>query len=199
MTAGCRRPPTFGRLFRGEAPVAQGIEHRSPKAGVGSSNLPRRTPRHVGPRDTGPMSSQRVYRLLVRGDDAQTESLAEEARPHVAPTACGRSLEQALQSVGDQIVNAKTVLPWLLARSARRVCSWASWCPIRESGSMLPQAAWAPRVRRRRVRKWVWVAGGAGQAAASAMLAAGGGDRLRLGRWSGRGWWRWPGLRWRAP
>src|SRR5699024_2313985 len=28
---------------RSRAPVAQGIEHRSPKAGVGSSNLPRRT------------------------------------------------------------------------------------------------------------------------------------------------------------
>lgn len=28
---------------RPRAPVAQGIEHRSPKAGVGSSNLPRRT------------------------------------------------------------------------------------------------------------------------------------------------------------
>lgn len=30
-------------LAQSSAPVAQGIEHRSPKAGVGSSNLPRRT------------------------------------------------------------------------------------------------------------------------------------------------------------
>lgn len=117
------------------------------------------------------MSSQRVYRLLVRGDDEQSNSLAEEARPHIAANGLRQIAEQALQSAGDQIVNAKTVLPWLLSALGAPAIFVALLVPIRESGSMLPQAAWAPRVRRRRVRKWVWVAGGAGQAIASAMLA----------------------------
>jgi len=117
------------------------------------------------------MSSQRIYRLLVHGDDAQWESLAEEARPHIAANGLRQIAEQVLQSVGDQVVNAKTVLPWLLSALGAPGVFVAFLVPIRESGSMLPQAAWAPRVRRRRVRKWVWVAGAAGQAVASAMLA----------------------------
>ncbi len=117
------------------------------------------------------MSSQRIYRLLVRGDDAQTESLAEDARPHIAANGLRQIAEQALQSVGDQVVNAKTVLPWLLNALGAPGVFVAFLVPIRESGSMLPQAAWAPWVRRRQVRKWVWVAGAAGQAVASAMLA----------------------------
>lgn len=117
------------------------------------------------------MSSQRIYRMLVRGDDEQSDSIVEEARPHIAANGLRQIAEQALQSVGDQIVNAKTVLPWLLSALGAPAIFVAFLVPIRESGSMLPQAAWAPRVRRRRVRKWVWVAGGAGQAAASAVLA----------------------------
>lgn len=117
------------------------------------------------------MSSQRLYRFLVRGDEAQYGSLDEEARPHIATNGLRQIAEQALQSVGDQVVNAKTVLPWLLSALGAPGVFVAFLVPIRESGSMLPQAAWAPRVRRRRLRKWVWVAGGAGQAAASAMLA----------------------------
>ncbi len=78
---------------------------------------------------------------------------------------------QALQNAGDQIVKASTVLPWLL--SALGSPSWiiALLVPVRESGSMLPQAAMTPWVRRQRQRKWVWVAGAAGQAIATATMA----------------------------
>ena len=38
-----RPTPRIGYPDQAHAPVAQGIEHRSPKAGVGSSNLPGRT------------------------------------------------------------------------------------------------------------------------------------------------------------
>src|SRR5699024_7820421 len=66
----------------------------------------------------------------------------------------------ALQSAGDEAINAKTVLPWLL--SALGAPGWmiGLLVPIRESGSMLPQAAITPWVRARRRRKHVWVAGG---------------------------------------
>ncbi len=45
LTTASARPRAAddARAHRARAPVAQGIEHRSPKAGVGSSNLPRRT------------------------------------------------------------------------------------------------------------------------------------------------------------
>ncbi len=117
------------------------------------------------------MAPDRLYRLLIRGGEAGVESLGERARPHVAANALRQMTAQTLQSVGDQVVNAKTVLPWLLSALGAPGALVAFLVPIRESGSMLPQAAWAPWVQRRRVRKWVWVAGAAGQAAATAALA----------------------------
>ncbi|MFW7414090.1 MFS transporter [Demequina sp. SO4-18] len=104
-------------------------------------------------------------------DDADAESLSPEARPHIAANGVRQMAAQALQSVGDQVVNAKTVLPWLVSALGAPSAFVAFLVPIRESGSMLPQAAWAPRVRSRRVRKWVWVAGATGQAIATAGLA----------------------------
>ncbi|HZJ39668.1 MAG TPA: MFS transporter, partial [Demequina sp.] len=117
------------------------------------------------------MAPRGIYHLLVRGGDAGVEGLSEEARPHAAANGLRQMAAQALQSIGDQVVNAKTVLPWLLSALGAPGAFVAFLVPIRESGSMLPQAAWAPRVRRRRVRKWVWVAGAVGQAAATAGLA----------------------------
>ncbi len=117
------------------------------------------------------MVKDRLYHLLVRGDDRGVEGLSEEARPHLAANGLRQIAAEALQSIGDQVVNAKTVLPWLLSALGAPVAFVAFLVPIRESGSMLPQAAWAPLVRRRRVRKWVWVAGAAGQAIATVGLA----------------------------
>ena len=78
---------------------------------------------------------------------------------------------QALQNAGDQVVKASTVLTWLLAALGSPAWAIGLLVPIRESGSMLPQAALTPWVRRRRQRKWVWVAGSAGQAVAVAAMA----------------------------
>lgn len=117
------------------------------------------------------MASQWIYERLIRGDESDLSSLAEEARPNVPHNALRQMGALALQSIGDQVVNAKTVLPWLLIALGAPGALIAFLVPIRESGSMLPQAAWAPWVRARRERKQVWVAGAAGQAFAAAGLA----------------------------
>lgn len=117
------------------------------------------------------MASKRIFRKLVSEDEADLASIGQEARPHIARNALRHIGAQTLQSIGDQVVNAKTVLPWLVSALGAPSAFVAFLVPIRESGSMLPQAAWAPRVRRRTVRKWVWVAGAAGQAVATAGLA----------------------------
>lgn len=119
----------------------------------------------------GPVASKRIFRKLVSDDEADLASIRQEARPHIARNALRHIGAQTLQSIGDQAVNAKTVLPWLVSALGAPSAFVAFLVPIRESGSMLPQAAWAPRVRRRTVRKWVWVAGAAGQAVATAGLA----------------------------
>lgn len=75
-----------------------------------------------------------------------------------------------LQGMGDQIVAAKTVLPWLLQAAGTPGFFIALLVPIRESGSMLPQAAFTPWVTTQRSRKRIWVIGSLGQAFAAALI-----------------------------
>lgn len=77
-----------------------------------------------------------------------------------------------LQGMGDQIVAAKTVLPWLLQAAGTPGFFIALLVPIRESGSMLPQAAFTPWVTTQRSRKRIWVIGSLGQALAAALIGA---------------------------
>ena len=75
-----------------------------------------------------------------------------------------------LQGVDDQIVAAKTVLPWLLQAAGAPGFFIALLVPIREAGSMLPQAAFTPWVTTQRSRKRIWVIGSLGQAVAAALI-----------------------------
>ncbi|WP_197085827.1 MFS transporter [Corynebacterium comes] len=72
--------------------------------------------------------------------------------------------------MGDQIVAAKTVLPWLLQAAGTPGFFIALLVPIRESGSMLPQAAFTPWVTTQRSRKRIWAIGSVGQALAAALI-----------------------------
>ncbi|MBW3621034.1 MAG: MFS transporter [Actinobacteria bacterium] len=76
-----------------------------------------------------------------------------------------------LTKTGDRVVDAKTVLAWLFATLGVPAFLTGLLVPIRESGSLLPQAALVPLVRRRPRRKVVWIAGAAGQAVAVLVMA----------------------------
>ena len=77
----------------------------------------------------------------------------------------------ALQSSGDQMVNASTVLPWLFATLGVPPALTGLLVPIRESGSMLPQVLLTPWVLKVRYRKWVFITGALIQAAAVGSMA----------------------------
>jgi hypothetical protein len=117
------------------------------------------------------VSAASLYDRLVRTPDGATDVMARETASDVPRNGLRQIVAQALQSTGDQVVNAKTVLPWLFAALGVPAALVGLLVPIRESGSMLPQAAMVPWVRRHRVRKWLWVAGSAGQALATAAMA----------------------------
>jgi hypothetical protein len=93
-------------------------------------------------------------------------------RANVASNGLRQVFTNALQSSGDQAVNASTVLPWLFAALGVPTALTGLLVPIRESGSMLPQAALTPVVVRVRLRKWILVVGALIQAAAVAVMAA---------------------------
>ncbi|MBD9700477.1 hypothetical protein IGS67_13460 [Flavimobilis sp. GY10621] len=60
------------------------------------------------------MATQKLYDLPVRHQDSDAEDLSPGARPHIAANGLRQMAAQALQSAGDEVVNAKTVLPWLM-------------------------------------------------------------------------------------
>lgn len=114
------------------------------------------------------MSGPAIYRGLVRADRSG-QSAQEQAA--TARNGLRQVFANALQSIGDQVVNAKTVLPWLLVSLGAPAVLIGLLVPVRESGSMLPQAALAPRIMRIRRRRLVWVAGAAGQAVGAGAMA----------------------------
>lgn len=110
------------------------------------------------------MSATDLYQRLVRADRGDQPG-PEQAR--TARNGLRHVASDALQQVGDQVVNAKTVLPWILAALGAPAIFTALLVPVRESGSMLPQAAMRPVLERVARRKKFWLWGAAGQALAT--------------------------------
>ncbi len=77
-----------------------------------------------------------------------------------------------LRSIGDQLLAAKTVLPWLLTATGAAPWIIGLLVPVREAGSMLPQLLLEPWLSRQRRRTWIWVAGILGHSIAAVAMAA---------------------------
>lgn len=105
-------------------------------------------------------------------DPEAEQALPSEVRHNVARNGLRLVAANALQSSGDQIVNASTVLPWLFHALGVPVALTGVLVPIRESGSMLPQALLTPLILRVRYRKWVFVTGALVQALSVAVMTA---------------------------
>lgn len=116
--------------------------------------------------------TDRLYGALVRSSPtADTAGPDDENARNVPRNALRIIVASALQNAGDQVVSAGTVLPWLLTALGAPIGLVGLLVPIRESGSLLPQAMFAPFIQRRAIRKWVWVTGAAIQASAAAAMA----------------------------
>lgn len=115
--------------------------------------------------------SERLYSAVMRRDLEAEQALPGDAGRHVAGNGMRLVLSSALQSSGDQIVKPSTVLPWLLHALGAPAALIGLLVPIRESGSMLPQAFLTPLVVRVRRRTWVLVLGSVVQAVSVAAMA----------------------------
>src|SRR5690554_5830695 len=113
-------------------------------------------------------ASLRIYQRLVKADRS---GQADGLQVATARNGLRQVAANTLQAIGDQVVNAKTVLPWLFASLGVPAVLIGLLVPIRESGSMLPQAALTPVIKGLRPRRRAWVAGAVGQAAATVMMA----------------------------
>ena len=113
-------------------------------------------------------TTDKLYSALMKRE-AETD-VPERTRSQVASNGLKLITANALQSSGDQTVNASTVLPWLFSALGVPPALAGLLVPIRESGSMLPQAALTPLVVKARYRKHVFVAGALTQAVSVAVM-----------------------------
>ena len=115
--------------------------------------------------------TERLYdRLLTPIPDAE-HRLPPGVRENIPTNGVRIVGASALQSSGDHGINASTVLPWLLVTVGAPTALIGLLVPIRESGSMLPQAFLTPWILRVRRRKNVVVTGALIQSAAVGVIS----------------------------
>lgn len=112
-----------------------------------------------------------IFSRVVRRDLEAEAQLPEATRAALPSNSLRLIGANALQSSGDQTVNASTVLPWLFHALGVPAVLTGALVPIRESGSMLPQAFLTPLVVRVRRRTHVFIAGAIIQAASVAVMS----------------------------
>lgn len=94
-----------------------------------------------------------------RGGAQSTAATTEQLKPNEKRNGRAYVTAMGLQGIGDQLVNAKTVLPWVFSATGVPAFITALLVPIRESGSMLPQAAITGWVISKKRRATVWSIG----------------------------------------
>jgi MFS family permease len=114
-----------------------------------------------------PALTDDLYAKLVNEEDARVCREIPEAACREVPRNFFLLIgSYVLTKLGDAIANPKTTLTWMMDAIGAPVALTGLLVPVRESGSLIPQLVIAAFVRRRAVRKWVWVAGSLLQAAA---------------------------------
>ncbi len=115
---------------------------------------------------------ERFYSTIIRRHEEVADDLTGAEREVVARNGLRLVFASTLQSSGDETVKASTVLPWLFHAIGVPPALTGLLVPIRESGSMLPQAFLTPLILQYRQRKWVFVTGSVIQAIAAGVMAA---------------------------
>lgn len=117
-------------------------------------------------------TTDQLYSLIANEEDARScTDLPDSACREVPRNFFLILLANVLTKLGDLLISPKTVLAWLLsAVGAPALVAWL--VPVRESGSMMPQLFIGAWVRRKPVRKGVWVLGSLGQALSVLAMAA---------------------------
>ena len=103
---------------------------------------------------------EQLYDYLNDEEDARTcKAIDEEACKETPDNYFLLLVSNMLTSLGDTLSNPKTVLTWIMSFVNAPVTLISFIVPIRESGSMLPQLFIAHYIRKKPVRKYVWVLG----------------------------------------
>lgn len=108
-------------------------------------------------------------------DDTECDGgLSEMQARHEPSNFLRHAASLSMSKIADGLIDPKLVLSWLLTHLGASAVFVGLLVPIREAGALLPQLFTAPRVQTMARRKWVWVAGSAGQGAAAAGIVLAG-------------------------
>jgi len=103
---------------------------------------------------------ERLYKYLNKGGkQGVCTDITEDACKYVPRNFFLQIFSNVFTQLGDTLSNPKTVLTWLMSYVSSPVYLISLIVPLRESGSMVPQVFFAPFIRKRSIRKWVWVIG----------------------------------------
>jgi len=116
--------------------------------------------------------SNQFYSYIADEEDARVcTDISDESCREVAGNFFLILVSGTLSKLGDELCNAKTVLPWLLNLVQAPAFLVSLLVPIRESGSLLPQLFIAGFIRKLAIRKTVWAAGSLIQGLSVVMMA----------------------------
>lgn len=111
--------------------------------------------------------TDRMYGYLAEDEDARVCKDIPESACNDQPQAFLAHLwALTLTKLGDSLVSARLVLPWMLTALGAPSVFISALVPLRESLALLPQLFIAQQMRQTPVRKWFWVLGSVGQALA---------------------------------
>ncbi|WP_319482135.1 MFS transporter [uncultured Draconibacterium sp.] len=103
---------------------------------------------------------EKLYKYLNKGGkQGVCTDITEDACKYVPRNFFLQIFSNVFTQLGDTLSNPKTVLTWLMSYVSAPVYLISLIVPLRESGSMVPQVFFAPFIRKRSIRKWVWVIG----------------------------------------
>lgn len=106
------------------------------------------------------LNLEKIYDFINNEEDARIcKDIDESACKSTPKNYFLIMISNTLTSLGDTLSNPKTVLAWLMSYVNAPVYLISFIVPIRESGSMLPQIIIASYVRKKEIRKWIWVIG----------------------------------------
>ncbi|RUO39528.1 MFS transporter permease [Pseudidiomarina aestuarii] len=110
---------------------------------------------------------ERMYGYLADDEDARVcKDIPDSACADQPQAFVAHLIALTLTKLGDSLVSARLVLPWLLSSLGAPAAFIAALVPLRESLALLPQLIVAQQLRETPIRKWFWVVGSFGQAAA---------------------------------
>lgn len=118
-------------------------------------------------------TTERLYALIANEEDARVcTDISDNACREVPGNFLLMLCSQILTSIGDLLINPKTILAWLIPAVGAPAVLVSALVPIRESGSMIPQLAIGAWVRGHPRRKQFWVLGSLLQGVAVLGMAA---------------------------